>query len=234
MLLQRIARIINLVGLIVATAREALFCEFIELARESFDNKAKDKLSNFLLKFRIQAKTSMIVASGITAREHLGNLLVEAWKNDYDELPTVSQKIINSFRMQLKGVQPESTKDRSVYLQAPLRPKLNQENLRGRSNTNILDRMAAIGQSVAEENTNQAKLQPQPVAGGPQRKRKARGECPKCHSHGVVLAKSYSGDEYFSCIYCGFQAYRNAIDMKIDLPLAAELLSRRFDERDKG
>jgi hypothetical protein len=46
-----------------------------------------------------------------------------------------------------------------------------------------------------------------------------------------VLAHSYAGDDYFSCIYCGFQAYRAAIETDLDLPLAAELMGRRFDEK---
>ena len=74
----------------------------------------------------------------------------------------------------------------------------------------------------------------QPLAGGPQKRQRVRGECPKCHSMGVVLARSYNGDEYFSCIYCGYQTYRAAMDLEFDLPLAAELLNRRFDERDQS
>ncbi|MEI6790313.1 MAG: hypothetical protein WCK42_03930 [Myxococcaceae bacterium] len=77
------------------------------------------------------------------------------------------------------------------------------------------------------------KLPLQPLAGGPQKRQRVRGECPKCHSMGVVLARSYNGDEYFSCIYCGYQTYRASMDLEFDLPLAAELLNRRFDEKDQ-
>ena len=62
-----------------------------------------------------------------------------------------------------------------------------------------------------------------PVGGGPKRRTKARAECPKCHSKGVVLARSYAGDDYYSCIYCGWQAYKPA-DGEFDSPLAAQLL----------
>ncbi|MBH1989055.1 MAG: hypothetical protein I8H75_04780 [Myxococcaceae bacterium] len=71
----------------------------------------------------------------------------------------------------------------------------------------------------------------QPLAGGPQRRDRIRGECPKCRGMGVVLARSYHGDEYLSCIYCGYQTYRTAMGPEFDLPLAAELLNRRFDDR---
>lgn len=72
----------------------------------------------------------------------------------------------------------------------------------------------------------------EPLAGGPQKRQRVRGECPKCHSMGVVLARSYNGDEYLSCIYCGYQTYRASMDLEFDLPLAAELLNRRFDDKE--
>jgi Zn ribbon nucleic-acid-binding protein len=86
--------------------------------------------------------------------------------------------------------------------------------------------------TVSKKQTNKSIAQP--LAGGPQKRQRVRGECPKCHSMGVVLARSYNGDEYFSCIYCGYQTYRAAMDLEFDLPLAAELLNRRFDEKDQG
>ncbi len=66
----------------------------------------------------------------------------------------------------------------------------------------------------------------EPVAGGPRARKKARAECPKCHSMGVVLARSYSGDEYYSCIYCGWQAYKPADDDDPNASLALRLLGQ--------
>ena len=66
----------------------------------------------------------------------------------------------------------------------------------------------------------------EPVAGGPRPRKKARGECPKCKSLGVVLARSYSGDEYYSCIYCGWQAYRPAEEDDSNASLAIRLLGQ--------
>jgi hypothetical protein len=66
----------------------------------------------------------------------------------------------------------------------------------------------------------------EPVAGGPRARKKARGECPKCHSMGVVLARSYSGDEYYSCIYCGWQAYKPVDDDDPNASLALRLLGQ--------
>ena len=66
----------------------------------------------------------------------------------------------------------------------------------------------------------------EPVAGGPRRRQKARGECPKCKSLGVVLARSYSGDEYYSCIYCGWQAYKPTDEDDPNASLAIRLLGQ--------
>jgi hypothetical protein len=65
---------------------------------------------------------------------------------------------------------------------------------------------------------------PEPIAGGPRTRKKARGECPKCKSKGVVLARSYSGDEYYSCIYCGWQAYKAVDEDDPNASLAVRLL----------
>jgi Zn ribbon nucleic-acid-binding protein len=67
---------------------------------------------------------------------------------------------------------------------------------------------------------------PEPVAGGPRTRKKARGECPKCKSKGVVLARSYSGDEYYSCIYCGWQAYKAVDEDDPNASLAVRLLGQ--------
>ncbi len=79
-----------------------------------------------------------------------------------------------------------------------------------------------IGEAPARGARNSA----EPVAGGPRPRKKARGECPKCKSLGVVLARSYSGDEYYSCIYCGWQAYRPADEDDPNASLALRLLGQ--------
>jgi|GEM_PF-981912 len=54
-----------------------------------------------------------------------------------------------------------------------------------------------------------------------------RSECPKCKSRGVVLARSYTQEEYFSCIYCGWQAFKPFEEANADSPLAARLMAQR-------
>ncbi|MEW5850404.1 MAG: hypothetical protein AB2A00_16580 [Myxococcota bacterium] len=54
-----------------------------------------------------------------------------------------------------------------------------------------------------------------------------RSECPKCKSRGVVLARTYAQEEYYSCIYCGWQAFKPFEEANADAPLAARLLSQR-------
>lgn len=76
-------------------------------------------------------------------------------------------------------------------------------------------------------------LDPEPVAGGPRKKLSTRGECPKCKSQGVVMAHSNSGEDYFSCIYCGYQAFSKSQIRDLDMVLSLELMGRRFDEEPK-
>ena len=47
---------------------------------------------------------------------------------------------------------------------------------------------------------------------------------------GVVLARSYSGDEYFSCIYCGWQAYKPTEEDDPNASLAVRLLGQTAPE----
>jgi hypothetical protein len=43
---------------------------------------------------------------------------------------------------------------------------------------------------------------------------------------GVVLARSYAGDEYYSCIYCGWQAYKPTDEDDPNASLAVRLLGQ--------
>lgn len=54
-----------------------------------------------------------------------------------------------------------------------------------------------------------------------------RAECPKCKGRGVVLARSYTQEEYYTCIYCGWQAFKPFEEANADSPLAARLLAQR-------
>jgi hypothetical protein len=71
-----------------------------------------------------------------------------------------------------------------------------------------------------------------PVAGGPRKKAKKRAECPKCHSMGVVLARNYAGDDYYSCVYCGWQGYKPVDKPDFNVPVATQLLGQDGPKRD--
>jgi len=53
----------------------------------------------------------------------------------------------------------------------------------------------------------------------------------------VVLARSYTQEEYYTCIYCGWQAFKPFEEANADSPLAARLLAQRPPqpaEKEKG
>ncbi len=186
----------------MATARDTLVTELGKLFTGPYTERATDLLSGVLDRFRIQSKSGPNSKAG-TAREILHTQLVKLWREASQIEPNgLLGKIISQYRMQLK-----------------MGTEKKEESKPPKS-------------VVSTTKTQKPKVRTEPVAGGPQRRQGVRGECPKCHSMGVVLARSYSGDEYFSCIYCGYQSHRASVDFEFDLPLAAELLNRRFDDKD--
>lgn len=183
-----------------------------------------------------------------TARDTLLADLLKLLKSAYSERSENSVMILlERFRVQTKAG-PDSTRGTARELLLAELLKLWRTQSKGEISLAILaivnqyrmqlkpteDQKIAIKERAKTTSKKLLIKRPlQPLAGGPQKRQRIRGECPKCHSMGVVLARSYSGDEYFSCIYCGYQTYRAAMDLEFDLPLAAELLNRRFDEKDQ-
>ena len=74
-----------------------------------------------------------------------------------------------------------------------------------------------------KEKTSSARVEQdgQAIAGGPKQGSNTRGTCPKCRSVGIVLARAYGGDDYHSCIYCGYQAYLKNVDPKFGPTLSS-------------
>ncbi|MES2504075.1 MAG: hypothetical protein V4534_04270 [Myxococcota bacterium] len=185
----------------MATARDTLLQELLQLLGAPHTERSESILLSVLDRFRIQSKSGPDNKKG-TARELILSQLHELWENAAkEELSHGIGQVIHQYRMQLKqgGEKKNESKEKAKVVSTKVLP---------------------VKQKV------------EPLAGGPQKRQRVRGECPKCHSMGVVLARSYSGDEYFSCIYCGYQSHRAAMDLEFDLPLAAELLNRRFDDKD--
>lgn len=208
------------------TARDSLLHEVLTLTKRPYSKLSKANIAKVLTGYRIQGKTSLVLREKMTARETLQETVLEAWQ--ILETERVQDKIrvaIDDYRMQFKPISKnKGTKESGLILATR-----NAANLDG--NTAILKKKSVVISLSHKKDGG-------PIAGGPKKRDYARSECPKCHSMGVVLARASSGDGYFSCIYCGFQAYRGRLDPELDLPLAAELLGRRFDEdkevKDRG
>lgn len=191
----------------MTTARNLLYADLTKVLTTKSEGTVRERVLVTLEKYRIQLRPGLKVDHGLTAREALFNEIIEKCTMiSAAEIPRRLDTVFDSYRMQSKGKASKKSANGT------------NDSVDGRSPT---FQGGKLVHGVKME----------PVGGGPVRRSKARGECPKCHSMGVVLAHSYSGDDYFSCIYCGFQAYGAAIETDLDLPLAAELLGRRFDEK---
>lgn len=185
-----------------------------------------------------------------TARDTLLADLVKLFKSGYsDRAESGVGALLDRFRIQAKSGPDAKRGTARELLSAELLNLWKTQSLADLTKpilAAVSQYRMQLKQAGAEKKTNAkekiklaskglvSKRVEQPLAGGPQKRQRVRGECPKCHSMGVVLARSYNGDEYFSCIYCGYQTYRAAMDLEFDLPLAAELLNRRFDEKDQA
>ena len=198
----------------MATAREKLISEVRQLIKSPYNNRSAPRLEELLDLFRIQLKNTREQQKDTTARETIAREFLELWAENPLDFDQKIAATVDRFRMQMKQKDGELQQSDEPEKKAEKNKKVKAKAPSAKKES----RPASLGE---------------PVAGGPRKRSGARSQCPKCHSLGVVLARSYTGDEYFSCIYCGFQAYRAALEAELDLPLAAELLGRSFDERDK-
>jgi hypothetical protein len=197
----------------LATARETLLTEVLALIQA--DPKANDPsaLRSLLNRYRVQTKAGTEIPPGATARDALGDGIVALWKKGGDAEPAITE-LIDTYRMQHKGAAKKSTRSAPAKKKAAKAVPPARTPPASRAKAPAPPKPGKGGARVVSST---------PVGGGPKRRTKARAECPKCHSKGVVLARSYAGDDYYSCIYCGWQAYKPA-DGEFDSPLAAQLL----------
>jgi len=210
----------------MATARESLLAEVLSLVLQPFDIQKEKKIVNIIDQYRIQVKPSQDLLEGKTARESLAQLILEIWSaGSSSNLEEKISFLIDGFRMQFKS-KGGLTDNQSGGKKKKEGRQTSSDSLDEKEGPS---KTQSLLNSQKQESSTPAEAS---IGGGPVKRKKPRGQCPKCHSMGVVLARSYSGDEYFSCVYCGFQSFRSGINAELDLPLAAELLQRKFDEND--
>jgi hypothetical protein len=204
----------------VATARETLYDEITALTKGAPTDESAGDIKKIMSRYRVQTKPGVNIADGITARDALGDRLLDMWKGGGDDLDARIGAAIDEFRMQVKA--------------KPAGGKAKARTPKPRAPKPAAKATPEVPATADEPDASDGKGEPaaarqpraQPVAGGPRKRGKTRGECPKCHSMGVVLAQSYSGDEYYSCIYCGWQAFKPADENDPAASLAVRLLGQ--------
>jgi hypothetical protein len=246
------------------TAREQLYEEVIALLEKRVDDGSTTVMRKLMARYRVQTKPGVDIPAGITARDALGDRLLDLWRTGVADDATRGRigSTIDEFRMQLKqsgngSADKGSSPPRAARAPSPSVPSRSSSVAAdppppGRAVPTLRAPTANPGPSARSPSSSQpspssTKLPrptpptvqlgvadppvrvsrgPEPVAGGPRARKKARGECPKCKSKGVVLARSYAGDEYYSCIYCGWQAYKAVDEDDPNASLAVRLLGQ--------
>jgi len=241
------------------TAREQLYEEVSALLEKRADAAATGVMRKLMARYRVQTKPGIEIPVGTTARDALGDRLLDLWRNGGPDDATRARvgATVDEFRMQLKqsGVggidKPSPPRPARPSSSSPLPGDDDDPPPPPRASSSSASRAAppnpgsrtppspltnsppkarpmpppTVQLGVAEAPARVTRP-PEPVAGGPRARKKARGECPKCKSKGVVLARSYSGDEYYSCIYCGWQAYKAVDEDDSNASLAVRLLGQ--------
>jgi hypothetical protein len=240
----------------VTTAREKLFQEIIALLPTPAGDGALAEMRKIMARYRVQTKPGIEIGADVTARDALGDRLLELWRKKPAGVEATIGTTIDEFRMQLKQDGPaKPSKPRTANTRAPAvvdddpppsrtpskpaaaksgarAPMPSPERPVAKSAPAAAPRASSsssLGIGLSDPPAAHMRGRPasaEPVAGGPRKRGKSRGECPKCKSLGVVLARSYAGDDYFSCIYCGWQAYKPTDEDDPNASLAVRLLGQ--------
>lgn len=208
----------------MATARERLLQSLNAIISKNYTPDAKTLLKRLLNTYRVQAKPGEGISKDSTARDVLLNLIVKAWIEQETIDNKKLEELIAPFRMQLKQslLKYKHEEEQSENEDIPNLTNSHTHSRRSKIAENISRHQNAYFRDKSKKNDN--KDQHVSIGGGPLQKSSARGQCPKCRSKGIVLARSYGAEDYYSCIYCGYQAFLKTLDQKIDLPLAAMIL----------
>lgn len=213
----------------MATARERLLQALEAILSQNLTNEGKTSLKRLLNTYRVQSKPGEKSIKDQTARDLLFDTLAGSWAQGVAlDRPTISH-LISPFRMQLKQGLGRA-KFREPFGEKSYLADTDDMAPGATKKTRLKENYARIENAYFSDKNKGSPIRESAIAGGPAKKSRQRGQCPKCRSFGVVLAKAYGGEDYYSCIYCGYQAYIKSSDSKFDLPYAAELLENAFGE----
>ncbi|MBI1947733.1 MAG: hypothetical protein HYS27_18740 [Deltaproteobacteria bacterium] len=215
----------------MATAREKLYEEIVAMSAAPPGPHADAEMRKLMTRYRVQTKPGIDIPAGATARDALGDRLLALWRAGGADLHNKLGLAIDEFRMQLKGAGASSSPPRPANRPSrPPVPAVDDDDPPDPPPTPARAPekrpVPALAAPDPPPRLNHGRGGAEPVAGGPRKRGRTRGECPKCHSMGVVLARSYAGDEYFSCIYCGWQAFKPTDEDDPNASLAVRLLGQ--------
>ena len=239
----------------MTTAREALARQLRDLMKNAPVADAQNKVTSLMDEYRVQAKPGTEVQAGLTARESLGRQVAALWTRSPKDVDRAVEALLDKYRMQLKrggaDGEADSPSENGAARPAATKPKPADPPRGGSAEPRPAAKAAASPavrkSAAAAAAPGPAALPPPRVGGGvasamPPRAApqsvtplfpgtptgpSRRSECPKCKSRGVVLARAYTHEEYYSCIYCGWQAFKPFEEATQDSPLAARLLAQR-------
>lgn len=185
----------------VATARERLLKALLTVVSQPASIEAKTTLKRLLNNYRVQAKPETNVEDGLTARDSLANKIIFAWQSSPLDKKAICE-MTDGYRMQLKNnakkafFENEADSSKTV---SHIGPNLNEE--KGK------DKINHENAYFKESDLNDKQQNLSAIAGGPIAQNSKKGQCPKCKSQGIVIARVYQKDDYYSCIYCGYQSF---------------------------
>lgn len=220
----------------MATAREKLYDEVVALTEAPPGADAEAVIRKIMARYRVQTKPGVNIPDGTTARDALGDRILGLWHERPADLHAQLGSAIDEFRMQVKqkgAPAAKAPKKPTVAAPPPVVQTAPSPQPVARPEPEVRARPDVPAEAPSNGHTTEERPRRtvEPVGGGPRRKGRSRGECPKCHSMGVVLARSYAGDEYYSCIYCGWQAYKPADENDPTASLAVKLLGQSAPEK---
>src|ERR1041385_7395479 len=86
----------------MTTAREKLYEEMVVIVATPAGPNADAEMRKLMSRYRVQTKPGVDVAPGITARDALGDRLLELWRTNPPDVKAKIGTSIDEFRMQLK------------------------------------------------------------------------------------------------------------------------------------
>jgi hypothetical protein len=218
----------------VTTARETLLLEIAAMCRSGVSSAESIHagILELLKRYRVQTKPRTQIPPGVTARDALAERLLGMWRQGMLTDEEQLNLTIDAFRMQHKKAAGQS----KTSARKKVRPReavIPGGTAKDESSPAARPTLVKSPEEPLEDSESRSRGPiSSPVAGGPRKKAKKRAECPKCHSMGVVLARNYAGDDYYSCVYCGWQGYKPVDKPDFNVPVATQLLGQDGPKRD--